>query len=395
MKTWFISRRKKPTDPKASTPIALTNNTSRFIRKTTSISSFHSALSELGVGPGPSGVAENIPLQPLNQATATKPMSTIPASPTGVVPNQTTIQTLLISSLPVPLFTKGDLDWEGFILDSRLLDWMWSILTDTEHIIAVLQFIPEIIWHSGVEKLPSINVLYKSILSSFNFTKKLRVLIQSFKDRALAATKVLVHLKIQRKCLTGRKDSKKLDHLVRTSGSDDLIIEMAAGFGMTKTWFVISVSYILLHPDFSSAGLIYNCIQCSLSNPGEYLPSSKFLLLGRRNHGMEMRIVLLEDDVALLHNGESGELQLRGPMMFTKYYNYPTTTDQNFVKGDWFRTGDLSIIGEGELTLSGRIKDSITVSYGILQLERQSCLMVENYEPSGGKSSCAHADTHY
>ena len=96
----------------------------------------------------------------------------------------------------------------------RLLDWMWSISTDPEHIIAVLRFIPEIIWHSSVGKLP--NVLYDPILSSFGFAKKPRVPIQDFKDRALAAMKALFHLKIQRKCLTGedvakRKDDKKLD----------------------------------------------------------------------------------------------------------------------------------------------------------------------------------------
>jgi hypothetical protein len=138
----------------------------------------------------------------LNQVTLVKPIST-PASPTNAVPHRATIQMAHADPTPVPLFTKGDLDWEGFILDSRLLEWMSSISTDTEIVIAVLQFIPEIIWHSGVENLPSINDLYKLILSSFDFTKKPRVLIQSFKDQALAATRALVHIKIQRKCLTG------------------------------------------------------------------------------------------------------------------------------------------------------------------------------------------------
>jgi hypothetical protein len=80
---------------------------------------------------------------------------------------------------------------------------MSTISTDTEIVIAVLRFIPEIIWHCGVENLPSINDLYEFIQSSFDFTKKPRVLIQSFKDRVLAATRALVHIKIQRKCLTG------------------------------------------------------------------------------------------------------------------------------------------------------------------------------------------------
>ena len=88
---------------------------------------------------------------------------------------------------------------------------MWSISTDTEHIIAVVRSIPEIIWHSSVGKLPSINVLYESTLSSFDFKKKLRVPIQSFKDRALAATKATIHLKIQRKCLTGEGAARRKD----------------------------------------------------------------------------------------------------------------------------------------------------------------------------------------
>ena len=200
VKTLFVSGREKTKDPEASTA---TGNTTGLVRKATSISSFHSALSGWDTQPGPSRVTENLALPELNQVTVVKPVPT-PAPPTNAVPTL------------IPLFTKGDLDWEGFILDSRLLDWMSSISTDTEIVIAVLRFIPEIIWHGGVERLPSMNELYESILSSFDFTKKPRVLIQSFKDRALAATKALVHLKIQRRCLTGEdvprgKDNRKSD----------------------------------------------------------------------------------------------------------------------------------------------------------------------------------------
>ena len=127
------------------------------------------------------------------------------------VPGRAIIQTVLTDSVTVPLFMKGDLDWEGFILDSRMLDWMWSISTDTEHIIAVLRFIPQIIWYSDVGKLLSIGVHYDTTLSSFDFTKKSRALIQSFKDRALATTKALVHLKIQKKCLAGEDIAKSKD----------------------------------------------------------------------------------------------------------------------------------------------------------------------------------------
>jgi hypothetical protein len=208
MKTWFVSGRKKPKDPEASTAAGPAGNTIGLVGNTVSVSSFHSALSEWDVGPGPSGTTENLAL---NQVTVVKPIS-IPASPMNAVPRRGTVQIAHTDPTPVPLFTKGDLDWEGFILDSRLLEWMSSISTNTEIVIAVLRFIPEIIWHCGVENLPSINDLYEFIQSSFDFTKKPRVLIQSFKDQALAATRALAHIKIQRKWMTGEDVSRGKDN---------------------------------------------------------------------------------------------------------------------------------------------------------------------------------------
>lgn len=85
-----------------------------------------------------------------------------------------------------------------------------------------------------------------------------------------------------------------------------------------------------------------------------------------------MRVTSPDDSETVLPDGQSGELQLRGPMLFGKYYNNPTATEQSFVDGGWFRTGDLGIIENGQLRLSGRIKDTIIVhgvSYGIPELE--------------------------
>ena len=41
-------------------------------------------------------------------------------------------------------------------------------------------------------------------------------------------------------------------NLIRAPGSDDLTIEMAAGFGMTETWLVVPVLSIFPCPDFST-----------------------------------------------------------------------------------------------------------------------------------------------
>ena len=85
-----------------------------------------------------------------------------------------------------------------------------------------------------------------------------------------------------------------------------------------------------------------------------------------------MCIVDPADGVTLRQDGESGELQVCGPMVFVRYYNNVDATTSSFVEGGWYRTGDIGIIENGKMRLSGRIKDTVIVhgvSYGILELE--------------------------
>jgi acyl-CoA synthetase (AMP-forming)/AMP-acid ligase II/thioesterase domain-containing protein len=137
---------------------------------------------------------------------------------------------------------------------------------------------------------------------------------------------------------------------------ENIVVEVSAGFGMTET----------------CAGCIYSTYAASLSAPGDAIPTHEFLPLGSANPSVEMRVTSPEDSKTVLADGQSGELQIRGPVLFTKYYNNAAATEESFVEGGWFRTGDLGIIENGELRLSGRIKDTIIVhgvSYGIPELE--------------------------
>jgi len=58
--------------------------------------------------------------------------------------------------------------------------------------------------------------------------------------------------------------------------------------------------------------------------------------------------------------GEEGELVLKGPGVFTGYYNNPEENKKVFTRDGFFRTGDLARINEkGYITLTGRIKEMI------------------------------------
>ena len=58
--------------------------------------------------------------------------------------------------------------------------------------------------------------------------------------------------------------------------------------------------------------------------------------------------------------GAEGELVLKGPGVFTGYYNNPKEDQKVFTKDGFFRTGDVARIDEnGYITLTGRIKEMI------------------------------------
>jgi 2,3-dihydroxybenzoate-AMP ligase len=61
-----------------------------------------------------------------------------------------------------------------------------------------------------------------------------------------------------------------------------------------------------------------------------------------------------------LPSGTEGELVLKGPGVFTGYYNNPEENKKVFTREGFFRTGDLAKIDEkGYITLTGRIKEMI------------------------------------
>jgi len=60
--------------------------------------------------------------------------------------------------------------------------------------------------------------------------------------------------------------------------------------------------------------------------------------------------------------GQEGEIIVRSPHVMKGYWKRPEETDQSFLPGKWFRTGDLGWVDNtGHITLTGRIKLIIKV----------------------------------
>ena len=79
---------------------------------------------------------------------------------------------------------------------------------------------------------------------------------------------------------------------------------------------------------------------------------------GRCSAVLDLRVV--DESGKTLPSGERGELLIRGASIMQGYWQNPKANAENFVDGDWFRTGDVAVIDdEGFLFIVDRIKDLV------------------------------------
>jgi malonyl-CoA/methylmalonyl-CoA synthetase len=114
----------------------------------------------------------------------------------------------------------------------------------------------------------------------------------------------------------------------------------------------------------------------SVSNP--YDGPQKFGSVGLPLPGTELSIV--DEEGRPLEPGDDGEIVLRGPQVFSGYWNLPEATEETFYPGGWFRTGDVGRVDpeDGYLTITGRLKEMI-LSGGLNIYPREVELVLEDH----------------
>jgi len=105
---------------------------------------------------------------------------------------------------PPPLFNK-ETDWSGCVLDSHCIAWMFSMSMDPDVIMAIMKFIPDIVWHAEIRTTP-LERLYDTVLECFDRSTGHRVVIPRLRNKAYLSAKALLHLAIQRKCIGHESD---------------------------------------------------------------------------------------------------------------------------------------------------------------------------------------------
>lgn len=85
-----------------------------------------------------------------------------------------------------------------------------------------------------------------------------------------------------------------------------------------------------------------------------------FVSVGEAIPSFSMRIV--NEDGQVLKEGEIGHLQVHGHPVTSGYYNNHSANEEAFTEDGWFDTGDLGIIRDGQMTITGRGKGEIIIN---------------------------------
>lgn len=189
------------------------------------------------------------------------------------------------------------------------------------------------------------------------FNKLMAGIIKGIKAKGIAAYAVVRMLMgvsyLVKKIFKVNPGKKMFASLLQKAGIGTLRIAICGGGPLTASVFK---KYNELGIDFVQGYGLTETSPIITLNPVEHF---KVESVGQYFFPhMEMRIA--EPDARGI-----GEVQVKGAMVMTGYYNMPQETAAVFTEDGWFKTGDLGKLdGEGYLTLAGRAKNVIVTEGG-------------------------------
>ncbi|GAA1429236.1 AMP-binding protein [Streptomyces thermospinosisporus] len=109
-------------------------------------------------------------------------------------------------------------------------------------------------------------------------------------------------------------------------------------------------------------GMTETLMNTSVRADGEARPGT----VGVPLPGVELRLVEEDGTPVTAYDGETvGEIQVRGPNLFTEYLNRPDATAAAFTADGWFRTGDMAVREpDGSVRIVGRKATDLIKSGG-------------------------------
>jgi len=70
-------------------------------------------------------------------------------------------------TVPDPLFGHREIDWDGYVVYSNCVTWMFEKPIEHETVMTIIRFIPEIVWHGGIKTVP-LERIYDNLIECFD-----------------------------------------------------------------------------------------------------------------------------------------------------------------------------------------------------------------------------------
>lgn len=136
--------------------------------------------------------------------------------------------------------------------------------------------------------------------------------------------------------------------------------KLRACYAMAETCFAVSETpigegYKAVWYDAEGIESASRAVRCSPGTPG----SRPYVSNGAAIEGIDVRI-LVEDSTPLAVGVPVGEILVRGEFVFSGYFANEEVTRAAFHE-EWYRTGDIGFIDNGQLFITGRKKDILIV----------------------------------
>jgi natural product biosynthesis luciferase-like monooxygenase protein/amino acid adenylation domain-containing protein len=145
-----------------------------------------------------------------------------------------------------------------------------------------------------------------------------------------------------------------------------------ARFGLTPDKLVLAYGMAetctaIVYKNFADPDAVHYIRTSSLSGALQWLPpdaepgeQTLFISMGGPALGSALRVV--DGGHKLLPEGRIGRLQVRSGRVTPGYLNNPEANREAFPDGEWFNTGDLAFIKDGQVTITGREKELIIIN---------------------------------
>lgn len=117
-----------------------------------------------------------------------------------------------LASDPSPLFSHGEIDWDGYVVYSSCVTWMFEKPLEHDTVMAIVKFVPEIVWHGGIRTIP-LERIYDNLLECFDNQTHAPTVISRYRDRAYLSAKAVLHIIIQRRSLGENADAAIFDSI--------------------------------------------------------------------------------------------------------------------------------------------------------------------------------------